>query len=276
MEWFRFYHEAVNDPKVQRLTPVLFKHWVNVMCIASMNPERGILPSWSDMAFTLRLTEGKVRAIVSDLEHAGLVDRDGETFRIHAWGKRQKRSDDVTPRVNKHRYGNGGETLQETFHETDSETLPHVRVRETETETETEQNRTDNPQPPKGDELPDEFVEFWSCYPTGYGSKPKSLQAWKKVRREHPEIMAGLEQWHRSERWQNGFIKAAELWLRDRLWENPPPPPKVHANSGNPNPYLNGWKPGSGPAPRKAEDWQLIHDGRKPTWGSANGGLDSL
>lgn len=138
MEWFRFYHEVVDDPKVQRLAPPLFKHWVNLLCLAARNAERGTLPSLADLAFGLRLSEAKVRAILTDLEAAGLLDRDGETLQVHGWTRRQKRSDDVSKRVAKHRSGNGSVT----FHETLPETLPHVRVTETETETETELNGT--------------------------------------------------------------------------------------------------------------------------------------
>lgn len=147
MEWFRFYHEAVNDPKVQRLPPPLFKHWVNIMCIASMHQDRGVLPALSDVAFTLRLSTGKVKGIIGELEQSGLIDRDGETLRIHAWSKRQKRSDDVSPRVAKHRTGNvtgnvtDGQSV--TLQPTQDATLPHVRV--TETETEQKQNRTETP-----------------------------------------------------------------------------------------------------------------------------------
>lgn len=142
MEWFRFYHKAVDDPKVQRLAPPLFKHWVNLLCLASRNAERGTLPSLADLAFGLRLPDGKVRAILADLVAAELIDRDGETLRMHDWPVWQKRSDDVTARVSKHRAGNGSETLQET----PFETLPHVRATETETERDTELTP---PAPPK-------------------------------------------------------------------------------------------------------------------------------
>lgn len=138
MEWFRFYHEVVDDPKVQRLAPPLFKHWVNLLCLAARNADRGTLPSFADLAFGLRLSEAKVRAIVADLEAAGLLDRDGETLRVHGWTRRQKRSDDVSTRVAKHRASNTSVTLQETL----LETLPHVRVTETETETETDNDGT--------------------------------------------------------------------------------------------------------------------------------------
>lgn len=144
MEWFRFYHEAVDDPKVQRLSPQLFKHWINILCLSSRNSERGSVPSCSDLAFGLRVSEGKVAAIIGSLMDAGLIDRTGETLRIHAWESRQKRSDNVAERVAKYRAGNEPVTLHET--------LPHVRV----TETEQNRDRTEAeqipPLPPSGGE----------------------------------------------------------------------------------------------------------------------------
>lgn len=92
-----------------------------------------------------------------------------------------------------------------------------------------------DPPPPRDD--PPEFVEFWKRYPSGGMSRPKALQSWKKVRREHDAIMAGLEAWHRSERWQKGMVKAADIWLRDRMWENPPPPPRPATNANGQRVY---------------------------------------
>lgn len=119
-----------------------------------------------------------------------------------------------------------------------------VAVTEAEAVTATE---PEEPPTPLGDAFPPEFVEFWQSYPTGHGSKPKSLVAWKKVRGEHLAIMAGLAEWHRSERWQKGMVKAAEIFLRDRLWENPAPP----GSAFNGVPYF---PPGSGDA--AVEAWK--------------------
>ena len=30
--WFRFYRKTVNNPKVQRLRPELFRAWINILC----------------------------------------------------------------------------------------------------------------------------------------------------------------------------------------------------------------------------------------------------
>ena len=49
--WFRFYAEALNDPKVQRLDGETFKGWVNLLCLAKAHD--GTLPDIPDIAFGL-------------------------------------------------------------------------------------------------------------------------------------------------------------------------------------------------------------------------------
>lgn len=146
MEWFRFYHEALNDPKVQQLRPELFKHWVNLLCVANLTTPRGTFPNLDDVSFLMRLPKPKIVSIIDELSELGLIDRVEGILKPHNWEARQRRSDDVAKRVAKHRGndasnegGNNSVTLQETLPVTlqtpPDETLPHVRV--------TEQNRTE-------------------------------------------------------------------------------------------------------------------------------------
>src|SRR5262245_33674221 len=91
--WFRFYDEAVNDPKVQRLPGELFKSWVNLLCLASQND--GILPAIEDISFALRLSLPKVERLLEDLCQRELIDDGGGTgaLRPHNWNGRQYQSD---------------------------------------------------------------------------------------------------------------------------------------------------------------------------------------
>lgn len=125
--WFRFYSEALDDPKVQRLSPPLFKTWVNLLCLASQS--NGDLPSIDDIAFKLRLSANDAEQQVSDLILAGLVDVscNGMKHAMHGWMKRQFMSDSSTERVRKHRKKkqkiecNADETLHGTPPDTDTE-----------------------------------------------------------------------------------------------------------------------------------------------------------
>jgi hypothetical protein len=126
--WLRYYVEALDDPKVQGLPPDLFKHWINILCIAGKND--GPLPSAEVVAFGLRVSDAKAADIVSKLVTRELLDPvDGGYYQPHNWDQRQYKSDVSTERSRKHRQkqhskgagkvasnvaGNGDATLHET------------------------------------------------------------------------------------------------------------------------------------------------------------------
>jgi hypothetical protein len=103
MRWFRFYSEALDDPKVQRLPGDLFKAWVNLLCLANDGTPRGTLPSIEDIGFRLRLSPAKTRAIIDKLVDHGLLDEVDGNVTPHNWNDRQAKSDNVAERVQKHR-----------------------------------------------------------------------------------------------------------------------------------------------------------------------------
>jgi DNA-binding transcriptional MocR family regulator len=113
MQWFRFYSEALEDPKVQRLPPALFKTWVNLLCLASKGESGGALPDAEDCAFALRMDLDTYSQHTAELLDRGLIDARDDHLAMHNWDGRQKRSDNVTARVHKYReQKKQGETLQ--------------------------------------------------------------------------------------------------------------------------------------------------------------------
>jgi hypothetical protein len=132
--WFRFYDEALDDPKVQTLPPALFKIWVNLLCLASKND--GIIPRLQDVAFSLRMTEPDVCERIGMLQAAGLLDVEGEYVVPHNWKGRQYKSDVSTERVQRFRKrsGNVSSAVSETPPDTDTEQIrnisPRARIRE--------------------------------------------------------------------------------------------------------------------------------------------------
>lgn len=121
--WFRFYNEALDDPKVQQLDPVVFKHWVNLLCIACRHD--GKLPNHDAMAFSLRLDIIGLESLLDRLLIAGLIDvrkggPNGSYIAPHGWEKRQYKSDTSTERVK--RFRNVAVTANETAPETDTDT----------------------------------------------------------------------------------------------------------------------------------------------------------
>lgn len=94
--WFRYYDEALDDPKVQRLSGDTFKAWVNLLSVASKND--GEIPSLAVAAFALRMSEAKVGAIVAQLAQRELLDPvPGGYFRPHNWDTRQYKTDVTDP-----------------------------------------------------------------------------------------------------------------------------------------------------------------------------------
>lgn len=141
MTWFRFYEEALDDPKVQRLPAEVFKGWVNLLCLSKRHD--GQLPALEDTAFALRMSEKETWELIETLTKHGLLDAVGNGHEPHNWNGRQYKSDVSTERVK--RFRKRQRNAEGNDDETGEETPP-------ETETEQRQNRAERaeePEPPK-------------------------------------------------------------------------------------------------------------------------------
>ncbi len=100
MKWLRLYDDLIDDVKVQRLPPVLFKHWINLLCLANKGETRGELPPLEDIAFRLRIDEEQAAVVLAELTERGFIDQtpDG-ALTPHNWTARQRNSDDGASRV---------------------------------------------------------------------------------------------------------------------------------------------------------------------------------
>lgn len=131
--WFRMYDDLVDDPKVQRLAPDLFKLWVNLLCVASKNG--GKLPEFEDLVFLLRMGREELVKGLDVLVERGLIDHNEDGVRPHNWDKRQFKSDadpTATERQRKKRERDKSERVTR-----DKPVMSHPP--ETEADTETEQ-----------------------------------------------------------------------------------------------------------------------------------------
>lgn len=188
--WFRFYSEALDDPKVQRLDPPTFKHWVNLLCLAAKNDGR--LPSEDDIAFALRIDNIGVVSLLDRLLNAGLIDvckggANGSYIAPHNWSKRQYKSDTSTDRVKRFRKRSKAVT------ETGDETPP-----------ETEQNRTEYIEPngscaasgtPEDDFTFSDFEEAWAEVSKACGlpamragARDRRRRAFSVRKRQYPDM----------------------------------------------------------------------------------------
>jgi hypothetical protein len=234
MRWFRFYHEALDDPKVQRLPAELFKAWVNLLCVAGKN-EGHIPDNLTDLAFTMRMSEPKLNAQIEALVTAGLIDR-GDTLQPHNWSERQYESDNVATRVKRHRERKAAVTSNVPCNVTETEP---VTVPDTDTDTDTEQRR-------KKAALRAEFVRFWKAYPRkeAKGDAEKAFTPACKIADPDTIIAKCLAfQWPEDRR----FIPLPATWLRARRWEDELPAAAVVTPEDPDNKWrarLRGYKPG--------------------------------
>lgn len=119
--WFRFYDDAMNDPKLLRLSDEHYRAWSVLLCVASKNG--GSLPPVDDIALTLRLKAAKIALWITVLVKGGLIDNVDGVFSPHNWASRQFKSDGSTERVKRFREQDKAKkrNVSETLHETGPE-----------------------------------------------------------------------------------------------------------------------------------------------------------
>lgn len=108
--WFRFYSEAISDPKIRRLKPEQRWLWVAVLALARQSPEPGLLLLTADqplgaaeVADAAALPLKATTAGLAELVNLGLLERDGDVWSVRKWAERQYESDTSTERVKKFR-----------------------------------------------------------------------------------------------------------------------------------------------------------------------------
>src|SRR5690606_31028038 len=98
--WFRFYSNALRNPKVAALSDREFRLWVKLLAVAADNdgfiPEVGLLKHVLNGRLDHLLTG--VKALLS----AGLIALIGEGYEPHNWWRFQYKSDTTTDHVNNH------------------------------------------------------------------------------------------------------------------------------------------------------------------------------
>lgn len=99
--WFRFYADAMRNPKVGRLSDFEFRLWVELLCVASEND--GKIPCVEDLKRIIkRRVDHLLRGLNALIRH-GLIDALDGHYEPHNWSKFQYKSDTSTARVTLHR-----------------------------------------------------------------------------------------------------------------------------------------------------------------------------
>lgn len=116
-KWFRFYADAMRNPKVAALSDREFRLWVQVLSVASENDGR--VPPADELKHMLKARLDHLLTGIERLISTGLIDRLERGYEPHNWKKFQYKSDTSTDRVRKHR---GERNVSETPPEADTET----------------------------------------------------------------------------------------------------------------------------------------------------------
>jgi hypothetical protein len=146
--WFRFYADAMRNPKVAQLTDKEFRLWVELLSVAADHD--GAIPGLADLKNMLRRRLDHLSTGVQRLISVGLIDLLEVGFEPHNWTKFQYRSDTSTDRVRRHREKRNV-----------SVTPPEA---ETEAETEEVEANASSASGENADALkPEHFVETWNA-----------------------------------------------------------------------------------------------------------------
>ena len=208
--WFRFYDDAINDPKILKLSDKLHRVWIGILCIASKND--GQLPSLEDMALMIRMKPEKLQEAIKSLIVSGLIDEDGPILFPHNWNARQFKSDVSTERVK--RFRNGQRNVSETPPETEQKQI-------TEADTEAEQRKKTRAVALAGPWGDADRNRFWEMFPNKVG-KADALKAFDKAtRKTTPDVLFPALQRYASKTDDRPFCNPA-TWLNQERWLDQP------------------------------------------------------
>lgn len=217
--WFRFYDSVLEDPKVQRMDPVMFKAWVNIMCLASRS--EGVLPPISDIAFALRISDEQADTVVRVLLTNGLIDDDGEHMKPHNWHNRQFL--DRTNSQRQQRFRDKKRDVTKDDNERNAVTLVTHNViitsQDSDSDTDTDSEKKEIPRARK--RVDDRFEDFWLTYPKRIGKGAAEKAFAKAIQLTDPDLI--IEAVRKSD-WPKDptFIPHPATWLNQRRWQDEP------------------------------------------------------
>lgn len=151
MDWFRFYHDALHNAKVDSLDGETYKRWVKLLCLASQQPVRGVLPDVQTVAYQLRIPLDQAKDLIKKLRRERLIDAQpgSSAGAMHNWNRRQRQSDDPAERKRRSRDARRTTNKEVTESSRDQNVTTHARGPDTDTDTETD-SESQSHHPPAG------------------------------------------------------------------------------------------------------------------------------
>jgi hypothetical protein len=227
IDWFRWHHGSVTDPKFQLVArksgatlPEVLAVWVFVLESASASEKRGHFGEIDCEAIDclFGMDEGKTSSILEQMTTRGLIDGGC----VSSWEKRQpkreRENDSSTDRVRAFREKQRHETQV-----TPGEAPCNVKKRQETPRGEESREEINTPQPPKGIEA--RFERFWKSYPRKVGKDA----ARKKFEQRKPDdvllddMLQAIADQAMSEQWlRDGgqYIPHPATWLSQGRWQD--------------------------------------------------------
>lgn len=218
--WFRYYREAVYDPKIRMLEDKTHRFWIDCLCL--VDEETGELPPLKEIAIVTKKHLKSCEKVAEKLTKIGIFShkfcsKNPEKvvgYFVTAWTKRQYKSDSSTERTRKHK-------AQKKQEGNVPETPPEYRIQ-----------NTDN-KPPKsplvrGSESEDIFDRFWKAYPRKTGKAPARKKWDAACKQVDPEKIILAARAYAAERQgdcarnpaNERFTQEAKTWLNQQRWED--------------------------------------------------------
>lgn len=237
IEWFRWYHGSVTDPKFGLVakragvrTADVIAVWVWLLERASANDDRGDvgLPDFEAADYLLGLEDGVAQKITGVMSERGLLTDQ----RITSWEKRQPNQSDATAAHRKRAQRERDKARRnESSHDQSRDvtgrdpdvTHGHAGVTPCHArEEEMKEEKTNLPWSPL--ETNARFDEFWAAWPANERKqdKAKCVKKWKaeKLDSVANQILADVAVKLQSQKWREGFVEAPMVYLNGRRWED--------------------------------------------------------
>jgi hypothetical protein len=241
MDWFRWHHGSVTDPKfrlvakkAQASVAEVVAVWAFVLETASQNPERGAFGEIDTEALDLALgmDDGTTDRILSAMHDRALI-ADG---RIPAWDKRQPKREDSTAaerqRLKRQREQELAlaQAAAVTGDASRAVTQCHAASRAVTPEEKREEKKDQKQdQEQKHERVPrsaGRFEDFWQAYPNKKGRKDAE-KAWarKGLDAQADLILADVRRRQVHDRdWQRGYVPHGSTYVSAEGWRDGLPP----------------------------------------------------
>ena len=235
--WFRFYDDAMYNPKVACLDDSQFRLWIELLSIASRS--NGKIPSQEVLKSVLKRRLDHLSRGLKGLVKVGLIDVLDDGFIPHDWDKHQYKSDTSNDRVAKYRAkGNVDVTLRVTAPEQNraeqivSTPISNPILNNQNSDLSTELTDFEKSKSVVAAKPTNRFNEFWAAYPHKTG-KPLAQRSYAKVASEHDAIIAGLRAYCQDKPPDRPWLNPS-TFLNQRRWEDQIAPVSPRIEKRNP------------------------------------------